>query len=70
MSDIHLSEIFPLTFDKLNIASFRLSPTIGQEIGNRLGWHFSKQFPGVVVVWKQGFFYILTQSNIKTPPQN
>ena len=62
MSDIHLSEIFPITFDSsLNLISFRLSPEVGQEIGNSLGWHFSKQFPGVVVIWLKEYFWILAR---------
>jgi hypothetical protein len=50
MSNIHLCEIFPLTYSSLNCASFRLSPEIDRKIGNSLSWHFSKYFPGVVVV--------------------
>ena len=67
MSDTYLSEIFPLDYARLNIKSFRLSPTISREIGNSMGWHFSKQFPGVVVIWQKGYFWILTQPNIEIP---
>ena len=70
MSEIHLSEIFPLTFSDLKVASFCLSPKIGQEIGNSLGWHFSKYFYGIVVIWSQRSFWILAQSNVKIPTQN
>ena len=69
MSNTHLSEIFLLTYSQLNLASFRLSPKIGRELGNSMGWHFSKQFPGVVVIWEKGYFWVLSQPNIKTPPQ-
>lgn len=34
MSNLHLSEIFPLTYSALNIASFRLSPEIDRKMGN------------------------------------
>ena len=67
MSNIHLGEIFPLTYSQLNIESFRLSPNISREIGNSLGWHFSKQFPGVIVIWEKGYFWILCQPNITRP---
>ncbi len=67
MSNTHLSEIFPLTYSQLNVKSFRLSPTISQELGNSVGWHFSKQFPGVVVIWEKGYFWVLSQPNIEIP---
>lgn len=67
MSNTHLSEIFPLYYSELNIISFRLSPKISREIGNSMGWHFSKQVPGVTVIWGKGFFWILTQANIAIP---
>jgi hypothetical protein len=67
MSNTHLSEIFPLAYSQLNIASFYLTPGISPEIGNSIGWHFSKQFSGVVVIWEKGYFWILTQANIEIP---
>ncbi|WP_051044345.1 hypothetical protein [Pleurocapsa sp. PCC 7319] len=70
MSDIHLSEIFPITHNSLNLASFRLSPEVDRQIGNSLGWHFSKQFPGVVVVWSKGYFWILAKTDTKIPPKS
>ena len=68
MSNTHLGEIFPLAYSQLNIVSFCLSPTISRELGNSMSWHFSKQFPGVVVIWEKGYFWILTQPNISIPP--
>ena len=70
MTNIHLSEIFPLTHARLNIESFRLSPNIDQKIGNSMGWHFSKHFPNVVVIWEKGDFWILAQPNIKMPSKD
>jgi hypothetical protein len=68
MSSIyHLSEIFPLAHSQINLAGFRLSPTIDRKLGNSLGWHFSKFFPNVVVVWEQGTFWILAQSQTQIP---
>ncbi|WP_319421972.1 Piwi domain-containing protein [Pleurocapsa sp. FMAR1] len=67
MSNTHLSEIFPLTYSLLNIKSFRFSPKISRELGNSIGWHFSKQFPDVVVIWDKGSFWVLGQSNIEIP---
>ena len=67
MSDTHLSEIFPVTVSSLKIVSFRLSPQVSREIGNSLSWHFSKQFPGVVVIWCKESFWILARSDTKIP---
>ena len=67
MSNTHLSEIFTLAYSQLNIESFRLSPTISKELGNSIGWRFSKQFPGVIVIWEKGYFWILCQPNIARP---
>lgn len=68
MSDIHLSEIFPITVaSSLNLVSFRLSPQIGRKIGNTLSWHFSKQFPGIVVIWSKDSFWILARTDTKIP---
>lgn len=68
MSDIHLSEIFPITAaSSLKLVSFRLSPQVGREIGNSLSWHFSKQFPGVAVIWCKESFWILAQSDKQIP---
>ena len=67
MSDTHLSEIFTLKYSQLNIESFRLSPTLSKELGNSIGWRFSKQFPGVIVIWEKGYFWILCQPNIARP---
>jgi hypothetical protein len=69
MSITHLSEIFPLKLSQLNIASFRLNLEIDRKLGNTLSWHFSKRFPGVVVVWEKGDFSVLAQPNLKIPLQ-
>lgn len=70
MSNIyHLSEIFPVVHCQLNLAGFRLSPAIDRKLGNSLGWHFSKYFPNIVVVWEQGSFWILAKSQTQIPTQ-
>lgn len=70
MSNTYLSEIFLLTYARLNMESFRLSPKIGRELGNSMGWHFSKHFPNVVVIWEKGDFWILAQPDIKMPSKD
>jgi hypothetical protein len=73
MSNHYLSEIFPLTYldySKSNIASFRLSPEIDRKIGNSLAWHFSKQFPDLVVIWEKDFFWILAKPNTVIPSKD
>ncbi|HHP7232884.1 MAG TPA: Piwi domain-containing protein [Xenococcaceae cyanobacterium] len=71
MPNHYLSEIFPLDYAELNIASFRLSPEVNRKIGNSLGWHLSRQFPDVVVVWEKGYFWILAKPNTEIPnPDN
>ncbi|MGL5807162.1 MAG: Piwi domain-containing protein, partial [Xenococcaceae cyanobacterium] len=57
----HLSEIFPIDYSQLNIACFRLSPEIDRETGNRFSWYFSKQFPEIIVVYEQKYFWILAK---------
>jgi hypothetical protein len=54
-----LSEIFVLSDDNLNLASFRLSPLTDREDGLRLSYRFSRCFPDVVVVWQAGLFFPL-----------
>ena len=70
MSDTYLSEIFPLTYCQLNLACFRLSPEIDRKIGNSFAWHFSKQFPDLVVIWEKEYFWILAKPNIKITQEN
>ena len=67
MSNYHLSEIFPLAYSDLNIASFRLSPEVDKKTGNSLAWNFSKQFPNIVTIWEKDYFWILTEPNIIIP---
>ncbi|MEA5533694.1 Piwi domain-containing protein [Crocosphaera sp. XPORK-15E] len=64
-----LSEVFPLRIIQCNATGFRLTPSIDKELGNRLSFRFSQQFPGVVVIWNQDTFFILGQLNIKLPSQ-
>ncbi|MCU0549134.1 MAG: hypothetical protein MUC48_07280 [Leptolyngbya sp. Prado105] len=52
-----LSEIFLLKEEELNLVSFRLSPRTDREDGLRLSYRFSRHFPDVAVVWKEGLFF-------------
>ena len=70
MSNYYLSEIFPLAYSDLNIASFRLSPEVDKKTGNSLAWHFSKQFPNVVTIWEKDYFWILTKPNMTIPDKD
>ena len=70
MSDLYLSEIFPLVYLELNIASFRLSPEIDRKMGNSLGWYLSKQFPGVIAIWEKDYFWLLGKPNVALPKKN
>lgn len=57
---LFLSEIFPLTVTQPKLTSFRLTPEIDRELGNRLSWRlcdFSAEFPDLVVIWQDGYFY-------------
>jgi Piwi domain len=62
-----LSEIFLLNFDKLNLVSFWLSPRTDREDGLRLSFRLSRYIPGVIVVWKDGLFYGISQQNQMLP---
>jgi hypothetical protein len=62
-----LSEIFVLSHTDLNLISFRLSPLTDREDGFRLSYRFSRCFPNVIVVWKDGLFYALAKQE-KTLP--
>ncbi|NES20258.1 MAG: stem cell self-renewal protein Piwi [Symploca sp. SIO3E6] len=64
---IFLSEIFPLSITEPNLISFRLTPEVGREIGNRLSWRFSQKFPEVVVIWQEGYFWVLAKSEQLMP---
>jgi Piwi domain len=66
----HFVEIFPLSIQKLNTTCFRLSPDIDREIGNRLSWRFSQQFPDIVVIWHQKFFWVLNKLNQEMPSKD
>jgi Piwi domain len=67
---IFLSEIFPITVDRLNFISFRLTPEIDRELGNRLSWRFcafSSEFTDLVVIWHEGYFYGLVKPDRPFP---
>ncbi|MDY6781776.1 MAG: Piwi domain-containing protein [Cyanobacteriota bacterium] len=64
---IFLSEVFPLAIPKPNLISFRLTPDVGREIGNRLSWRFSQTFPNLVVIWERGYFWVLAKSERDIP---
>jgi hypothetical protein len=66
----HFVEIFPLSIQKLNTTCFRLSPDIDREIGNRLSWRFSQQFPDIVVIWHRKFFWVLNKPNREMPSKD
>lgn len=62
-----LSEIFALSHADLNLISFRLSPLTDREDGMRLSYRFSRYFPDVIVVWKDGLFYALAKQGQALP---
>ena len=64
---IFLSEIFPLAITKPNLISFRLTPEVGREIGNRLSWRFSQKFPEIVAIWQEGYFFVLAKCEQRMP---
>ncbi|MDJ0659091.1 MAG: Piwi domain-containing protein [Crocosphaera sp.] len=64
-----LSEVFPLTVTESNITGFRLTPSVDQELGNRLSFRFSQHFRGIVVIWNKGTFFVLAETNLKLPSQ-
>lgn len=59
----YLSEIFALKIEQPQLISFRLSPEVDRELGNRFSWRFSQQFPEVVAIWENGYFWVLAQPN-------
>ena len=64
-----LSEVFPLTVTQSNITGFRLTPSVDKELGNRLSFRFSQQFTGIIVIWNQGTFLVLSEINLKLSSQ-
>lgn len=68
---IFLSEIFPITdISQPNMICFRLTPDLLQgakDIGNRLSFHLSRQFPHVVVTWHRGEFTALAKTGQPVP---
>ena len=67
---IFISEIFPLTISQPHILCFRLTPDVNEnakDLGNRLGFHLSRQFPDVAVTWHQGDFIVLAKPEKSMP---
>ncbi|MGB3560639.1 MAG: hypothetical protein WBA24_19030, partial [Geitlerinemataceae cyanobacterium] len=67
---IFLSEIFPITAKQPKLISFRLTPEIDRELGNRLSWRFcsfSSEFSDLVVIWHEGYFYGLVKPDRAFP---
>ena len=62
-----LIEVSPLMIAKSNLMGFRLTPGVNKEVGNRLSFHFSRQFPEAVVVWSENSFWVLGESNTQLP---
>ena len=69
-SPTFLSEIFPLKISQANLICFRLTPEVKREVGNRLSWRFSQKFPTVVVIWQDGYFWVLLKPNETKPNPN
>lgn len=60
---LFLSEIFPLKkIESLNIVSFRIDSRIDLEDGNRISFHLSRQWPGVIVAFHEGSFFAISES--------
>lgn len=62
-----LSEISCLSISQPNLMGFRLTPEIDQELGNRLSYHFSRQFSDFVVTFYEKSFWVLGKPGLKTP---
>ncbi len=69
-SPTFLSEIFPLRIKEANLICFRLTPEVDRKVGNRLSWRFSQKFPDVVVIWQDGYFWVLAKPNETMPNPN
>lgn len=66
-SPTFLAEIFPLKIPRPNLICFRLSPTVDRELGNRLSWRFSQKFPDIIVIWENGYFWVLAKPHQSMP---
>lgn len=66
-SPTFLSEIFPLTISQPNLTGFRLTPEVDKEVGNRVSFHLSRQFPELVVTWHNKTFWVLGKPDGKMP---
>ena len=63
----YLSEVAPLKASSIRTFGFRLSPPTTKEEGLRLSFHLSRYFPGAVVVWDAGCFYVIAATAEKMP---
>lgn len=68
--NIYLSEIFALENTQPNIMGFKLTPKIDRETGNRLSYHFSRQFPEIIVIWFKDRFWVLRSLNKEFPTKD
>lgn len=70
ITPVFISEIFPLTISQPNVIGFRLTPDVNKntkDLGNRLSFHLSRQFPDLVVTWHQGDFIVLAKPGLSMP---
>ncbi|MEH2402144.1 Piwi domain-containing protein [Nostoc sp.] len=67
ISPIFLAEIFLLNIPQPNLICFRLTPRVDTEIGNRLGWRFSRQFDDIMVIFADGNFWVLAKPDQAMP---
>ena len=67
ISPIFLAEIFLLNIPQPNLICFRLTPRLDTEIGNRLSWRFSQQFDDIMVIFKDGNFWVLAKPDQPMP---
>jgi len=65
-----LAEIFPIEIAEPTVNSFRLTPEVDREIGNRLSWRFSNYFPDLVVIWENKFFWVLGKPDTAIPERS
>ncbi|MDJ1183546.1 Piwi domain-containing protein [Roseofilum casamattae] len=70
-TNIFLSEVFSVFLTNPNRSCFRLYPEVNRKVGNRFSWRFSQQFPHVIVIWLNGYFWILAKPGeiLPTPSQ-
>lgn len=64
-----LCEVFPLVILQPNLICFRLSSEVERWEGNRFAFRFSRKFPEIVVVWCNGYFWVLAKPGQSMPSQ-